>query len=584
MDVTRSFWGLDRSFDDTADATRVQFRDRLFAAIAVFLLSMQQMSAPQLALWMCLFALGEILLRVATAKKMRQLYPVGSRTLRLVSSTIAASSWAALASFWWLSEGGHGGAVALALLCGVLVYIVRGCHRSLAHMIAVAAPVVATLLVVPFLAPVTSARLETLTAMVLLILFTASSAVGSWKAERQLNELTDGLREKEQEASAANTAKSEFLANMSHEIRTPLNGIVAMAHMLKRADLSAENKEAANLIATSGDTLEALLSDILDTAKIEAGRLTLEETPFHSGDLVRSVAALLRLKADEKGVRLQVEVDQSQDRILMGDPTRLRQIVTNLVSNAVKFTESGQVTIRLTAGVETRQRIWVTDTGVGFDPASKHALFERFQQADGSITRNFGGTGLGLSISKSLAEAMGGTLDCDSAPGEGSTFWLDLNLPDCLMGESDQTPSAPAWQGETPLSVLVADDHPTNRRVVELILSSVGINVTCVEDGLQAVLAAQTQLFDAILMDMQMPVMDGLTAVKEIRAQQTAADKRIPILMLTANALPEHIAAGREAGADGHITKPFNPEQLLRRIHAIAAEADKGGARLADAA
>ena len=268
----------------------------------------------------------------------------------------------------------------------------------------------------------------------------------------------------------------------------------------------------------------------------------------------------------------------------MGDPTRLRQIVTNLVSNAVKFTESGQVTIRLTAGVETRQRIWVTDTGVGFDPASKHALFERFQQADGSITRNFGGTGLGLSISKSLAEAMGGTLDCDSAPGEGSTFWLDLNLPDCLMGESDQTPNAPAWQEETPLSVLVADDHPTNRRVVELILSSVGINVTCVEDGLQAVLAAQTQLFDAILMDMQMPVMDGLTAVKEIRAQQTAADKRIPILMLTANALPEHIAAGREAGADGHITKPFNPEQLLQRIHAIAAEADKGGARLADAA
>jgi signal transduction histidine kinase/AmiR/NasT family two-component response regulator len=582
--MTKSFWGFDRALDATADATRVQFRDRLFAAVAVFLLSLQEMSAGQLASWIALFALGEILLRVATAKKTRRLYPVACRSLRLLSSTIAASAWATIASMWWLSEDENGGAIALALLCGVLVYIVRGCHRSLVHMIAVAAPLVVTFLAVPFLQPTTGGRVETLGAMVLLILFTASSAIGSWKAERQLDALTDGLREKQKEAAAANTAKSEFLANMSHEIRTPLNGIVAMAHMLRKADLPQTEKEAADLIAASGETLEALLSDILDTAKIESGRLTIEETPFHAGELVRSVAALLRLKADEKGVRLHVEIDPDQDRILVGDPTRLRQIVTNLLSNAVKFTAAGQVTVRLQAGAASRQRLSVIDTGVGFDPASKLALFERFQQADGSITRNFGGTGLGLSISRGLADAMGGRLDCDSTPGEGAKFWLDLDLPDGLEGATDQAQSVRGWQGERPLGILVADDHPTNRRVVELILGSAGIHVICVENGLQAVAATREQAFDLILMDMQMPVMDGLTAVRQMREHEAISGGRTPVLMLTANALPEHISAGQAAGADGHITKPFNPEQLLECIYATIAEAGEDTAQLATAA
>jgi signal transduction histidine kinase/AmiR/NasT family two-component response regulator len=574
--LARTLLGFDSALDATADMTRRQVRDRLFAGVAVLLLSISAIPASQLMVWLGLCAVGETLLWVATDRKLRRLKPTLARVLRLASSAVASTGWAAIASMWWLTDVPHGSGVAVAMICGVMLYIVRGCHRSIVHMVSVAAPLAVALVVLPFFEPTLSGKIQALGALLLVMIFTTSSAINSWKGERRLAEATEGLLLKQREAAAANEAKSAFLANISHEIRTPLNGIVAMAHMLRNADLPPNEREAAALIAASGETLETLLSDILDTAKIDAGRLSLEETAFHAGDLVRSVSGLLRLKAEEKGISLLVEIAPELDRHYLGDPTRVRQILTNLLSNAVKFTDLGEVAILAERSPTGGQRFTVRDTGIGFDPSKRETLFQRFQQADGTITRKFGGTGLGLSISQQLAQMMGGVLACDSVPGQGSAFWLDIDLPaaDPPAASNMATDDRPGLTRT--LSVLVADDHPTNRRVAEMILNAAGVRTTVAEDGAQAVEAVRTQAFDLVLMDMQMPVMDGLAATRIIRSdERVRGATRLPILLLTANAQPEHIASGQAAGADGHLTKPIKPDDLLAAIaSAIATSTD----------
>jgi signal transduction histidine kinase/ActR/RegA family two-component response regulator len=370
-------------------------------------------------------------------------------------------------------------------------------------------------------------------------------------------------------AEAANTAKSQFLANMSHEIRTPLNGILGMADLLTRSKLSERDREMVEIIRSSGDVLDRLLSDILDLGRIEAGQMHIESEPFHLGDAVRSVAGLSRLKAKDKGVVLKLEVTPEADRVFSGDVVRVRQVLTNLVSNAVKFTGAGHVAIIASATPDGLVRLQVDDTGVGFEPASKEQVFGRFQQADGSITRRFGGTGLGLAISRHLATLMGGTLDCESTPGKGSSFWLELRLQTAELADSPMMTMATPPGGGTKVRILAADDHPTNRKVVELILADAGAELEMVDDGVQALEAFQRGGFDLILMDMQMPVMDGLAATTAIRGLEAEQNlPRTPILMLTANALPEHVDAARKAGADGHIAKPITVAGLLSAVAA----------------
>jgi PAS domain S-box-containing protein len=397
------------------------------------------------------------------------------------------------------------------------------------------------------------------------------------RAERAMAKALDA-------AEAANRAKSEFLANMSHEIRTPLNGVMGIAGALARTDLNEHQRELVQLVETSASVLDSLLGDVLDVARIESGRLTLADEPFELGPAIRLVAALFEAKAQEKGLDLEVRTAPAVEAMVTGDAVRLRQIVSNLLSNAVKFTDVGKITVQVeaTRSVElVNLQLTVRDTGIGFDAKAGAKLFQRFEQVDGSITRRFGGSGLGLAISRSLAEAMGGTLEAVSEPGKGSAFTLTLALP--RSRAVDGAGSAAALDAEAVKlahgpNVLLAEDHPTNRKVVSLILESVGVELSVVENGQHAVDAAANQDFDVILMDMQMPVMDGLTAIRVIRERERATGaRRTPILALTANAMPEHAQACLDAGADGHLSKPISAAKL---VEAVRIASERGGANL----
>jgi len=373
-------------------------------------------------------------------------------------------------------------------------------------------------------------------------------------------------------AEAANGAKSEFLANMSHEIRTPLNGMLGVAGVLAQTKLTAPQHEMVGIIETSAKTLQALLADILDIAKIEAGRLDLQENTVDPAELAIQVSTLFAATAAEKGLRFDLTLDDEARRPVIADSTRLAQIITNLCSNAIKFTERGGVTLSVssqTTDLGQALTIAVRDTGIGISAAAREKLFERFSQADGSITRRFGGTGLGLAISQQLAHRMGGQIEVDSEEGVGSTFALTVTLalaePQAAapVAADAQAPAGQTVNNERPLRVLLVEDHPVNRKVIDLMIGQL-VDLTMAEDGAKGVAAAAGGAFDLILMDMQMPVMDGLTATRAIRRREAEIGAPpVPIIVLTANVLPEHVQACLEAGADSHLAKPVSAPALL---------------------
>ncbi len=379
------------------------------------------------------------------------------------------------------------------------------------------------------------------------------------------------IRKAALEFLASHRSQSEFLANMSHEIRTPLNGVNAIAAALGKTSLTASQAEMVGIIQGSGESLERLLSDVLDLSQIETGDVEVVTRPFHLGEAVRAVAALAGPRAQEKALDLILDLDPAAETVVVGDAVRVKQVLVNLLANAVKFTSEGYVAIAVRTDGPDRWRIDVQDTGMGFDPADKDRLFGRFEQGDRSRTRRHGGAGLGLTIAKHLVGLMDGEIDATGAPGEGSTF--TVRLPMAVVAAPVQVdPEIEAEAApDRPLRVLLADDHPTNRRVVQVLFTDLPVDLVCVENGEQACDAFAVHRFDLVLMDMQMPVMDGLTAVRAIRERERLRGmSHTPIVMLTANALPSHQAASLSAGADLHMAKPIEAAKLFGVLQAVA--------------
>jgi len=407
---------------------------------------------------------------------------------------------------------------------------------------------------------------------------------------RHINNLADGLeqasREQQQamaqliqtreEAEKANSAKSDFLAMMSHELRTPMNGVLGMLQLLETTQMTDEQVEYAALASESTEHLLKVINDILDFSRIERAPLELEHIPFNLAELINSCAQAFAHSAQQRGLNLQLQLADGMPALqVQGDPTRIRQILVNLIGNALKFTEHGQVAIQAQWQSLDHELLWFTctvrDSGIGISPDNLEQMFNAFQQADSSISRRYGGTGLGLPIARTLAERMGGTLRAQSVEGQGSVFTLEMPL--ALSRQTLPTPvpvpvpatRAPSGNGAG-RNVLLVEDNPVNQTVIEAMLRSLGFTVSVASDGAQAVRSAESLIFEAILMDCRLPIIDGYEATRQIR--QLPGCSEVPIIALTANALQGDREACLAAGMNDYLAKPFKRtdlQQILQR-------------------
>lgn len=388
-------------------------------------------------------------------------------------------------------------------------------------------------------------------------------------------ERVQAMKRAKEMADQANKAKSDFLAVISHEIRTPMTGIMGMIRLLLESPLDPKQKEYARTIQYSGDALLALLNDILDLSKAEEGKMTIENIGFDPVKLLESVVLLMTGRAEEKRIVLQADIAQGIPMALKGDPTRLRQILLNLIGNALKFTDKGSVIVSMrpydTVGKKVRVYFSVTDTGIGISEDAQKKLFTPYTQADASVARQFGGTGLGLAICKRLVDAMGGSIQVTSQSGAGTTFYFILPFEAAQEEEVAATLPADAPS----LRIIVVDDNTINQRVIAGLLEKDGHSVMTRGSALSAIEEIETMPFDLVLMDIEMPEVDGLEATRRIRALPDAGKAALPIIALTGNVRDEDIARCKEAGMDDHLSKPINPENLRKTVNRYAVLREK---------
>jgi signal transduction histidine kinase/DNA-binding NarL/FixJ family response regulator len=393
---------------------------------------------------------------------------------------------------------------------------------------------------------------------------------------RLIAEANEEIQARREKAEQAVKAKNAFVANVSHEVRTPLNGIIGYTESILQTTSLRVAQQRARTILSESEHLLGLLNDLLDHAKMEAGKLELEYLPLSPRELVDGVMSSASLKVQDKPVQLSVEVDRDVPDAFLGDPTRLREILLNLVGNAVKFTDEGWVSVRVEAIENGHEwatlRFVVADTGIGIPPEKQEVIFEKFSQADGSTTRKYGGTGLGMSICRHLVELMGGRIALTSEIDVGSEFSFTLDVEPCELPDPEpaddldtqQRPDTPTGE---PKRILVVEDYPTNREVLRMHLERMGHRMTLVEDGQEAVDACREDEYDLIFMDIQMPRMDGLEATRRIR-RDIEGYAEVPILALTANAEMDTHLACLDAGMNDMITKPIRRDSLLTAVSA----------------
>jgi len=387
----------------------------------------------------------------------------------------------------------------------------------------------------------------------------------------------EALRQARDEAESANQAKSSFLASLSHEIRTPLGAIIGLIELLQHGAASAEQRGQLQTMATAADTLLALINDVLDITKIEAGKLELEALDFDIRELINNVVEVLSPAARHKELSVRVAVSEAVPARLVGDPGRLRQVLMNLVNNAIKFTRRGEVSVHVEtedrgSRMEDRKdrsdsssilvRFTVKDTGIGIDADKLEAIFQPFTQADPSTTRRHGGTGLGLTISSRLVERMGGRIHVESDPGRGSSFWFRLLLPIASKGVAPPVVVPPAPSDGPALRVLLAEDNPVNQQVLTLMLERAGHRVAIANNGREALEALERDDYHLVLMDVQMPEMDGLRCTKLIRQHEKASGRHVPIVAVTANAMQGERQRCLQAGMDDYLAKPVRGHEL----------------------
>jgi PAS domain S-box-containing protein len=400
----------------------------------------------------------------------------------------------------------------------------------------------------------------------------------SKRAQRELECAAGELARKNVELNAAlaqardaTEAKSRFLANMSHEIRTPIYGVLGMTDLLLASELTTEQSEYVQGLRCSADALLGVINDILDISKIESGRIVLESIPFSPSALASDVAMVLRVQALRRGLSLQCETSGEIPPLVLGDPTRIRQTLLNLAGNAVKFTHAGHVKMTVTSrNTESGQATLlfaVEDTGIGISADQKRHLFQKFCQLDSSTTRLYGGTGLGLAISRELIHLMGGNIGCDSEPGRGSTFWFEVTLPVCAREALPDTARSLTASNVGPCRILVAEDNETNRRMLLRLLNSAGHEVLAVTNGVEAVRAVSSTRFDLVLMDVQMPEMDGLAATASIRRLESILRRRTPVIALTASSMKGDREKCLGAGMDDYLAKPVSREEMLTKVN-----------------